>query len=320
MQPLMPLLRGVSRSFYLTLSILPEELRPGICAAYLLARASDTVADTQVVPREKRLSLLREMRQGRTGSVRELAQGQALPAERELLERLDECTRLKDSFPAPDRALIDTLLDTIVAGQIFDLERFSGGLQALCDDAELDRYTYMVAGCVGEFWTRMCVLHLPELRSWDAQAMCRLGVRFGKGLQLVNVLRDMPRDLRIGRCYLPVRDPERLLDPASFESIRGRYSAWLDAAAGHLQAGWEYTMAYPPSLWRLRLACAWPILLGLKTIARLRSGNPLDPSHVIMVPQWETNLMLLRSVLACRLDGLFTRQFEAALTRSAAPR
>ncbi|MFA5139414.1 MAG: squalene/phytoene synthase family protein [Elusimicrobiota bacterium] len=320
MRSLMPLLRGVSRSFYLTLRVLPQELRPRISVAYLLARASDTVADTQVVPREKRLGLLRDMRQGRTESIRGLAADQALPAERELLERLDECVSLKASLPAADRELIDKLLDTIVAGQIFDIERFPGSLQALSDDAELDRYTYMVAGCVGDFWTRMCALHLPELRSWDVEAMCRLGVRFGKGLQLVNVLRDMPRDLRIGRCYLPIQDPKPLLDPASFDSIRERYSAWLDTAVGHLEAGWEYTMAFPPSLWRLRLACAWPILLGLKTIARLRAGNPLDPARVIMVPQWETDLMILRSVLTCRFDGLFHRLFGEALIRTAAPR
>ncbi|MCX7825074.1 MAG: squalene/phytoene synthase family protein, partial [Verrucomicrobiae bacterium] len=49
-----PLLKEVSRSFYLTLRVLPGALRPAISLAYLLARASDTIADTKVVPREKR--------------------------------------------------------------------------------------------------------------------------------------------------------------------------------------------------------------------------------------------------------------------------
>lgn len=312
-----PLLRGVSRSFYLSLRVLPKRLRPQISLAYLLARASDTVADTKVAPREKRLDLLREMREGRTSSLRELAAGQALAAERELLERLDECMALKASLSEEDQALISSLLDTIIGGQIFDLERFPGTdpgeplrVVALEDDAELDRYTYMVAGCVGEFWTRICAAHLRALRGWDLREMVPLGVRLGKGLQLVNVLRDVPRDLRIGRCYLPVADPARLLDPSAFPEVRSEYSRWLDAAVDHFDAGWRYTLALPVSLWRIRLACAWPIWIGLKTVALLRRANPLDPAVTVRVHQEETNRMLLRSALTCWHDKWLSEGYE----------
>ncbi|MFH1725212.1 MAG: squalene/phytoene synthase family protein [Elusimicrobiota bacterium] len=314
MDPLYPLLKGVSRSFYLTLRVLPRELRPQISLAYLLARASDTVADTKVAPREKRLELLRRMREGRTKPVRELAADQGLPAERELLERLDECMELKASFSAADRELIDGLLDTVIGGQIFDLERFpgedAGEVTALSDDAELDRYAFMVAGCVGEFWTRMCAAHLPGLSSWDVEAMARLGIRFGKGLQLVNVLRDIPRDLRIGRCYLPVADPRSLLDPGNFPRVRGEYARWLDIASDHLDAAWRYTLSIPSGLWRLRLACIWPVWIGVKTVALLREGNPLDPERVIMVPQAQTNWLLAESLLVCGSDSLLNRSYR----------
>ncbi|MCX7887472.1 MAG: squalene/phytoene synthase family protein, partial [Verrucomicrobiae bacterium] len=52
-----PLLRGVSRSFYLTLRVLPAAIRPQVSLAYLLARATDTIADTGVVPPERRVGL-----------------------------------------------------------------------------------------------------------------------------------------------------------------------------------------------------------------------------------------------------------------------
>ena len=52
-----------------------------------------------------------------------------------------------------DRQHIHGLLQTIIGGQIFDLEKFPGeterDLTALGNEAELDQYTYMVAGCVG---------------------------------------------------------------------------------------------------------------------------------------------------------------------------
>jgi len=294
-----PLLRQVSRSFYLTLRVLPKEVRRQISLAYLLARATDTIADTEVVPRARRLELLRQMQAGEIKAVAELVEHQALPAERRLLERLDECWAMLQSFSEGDQKLIGELWKTIIEGQIFDLERFPGPLTALASEEELDRYTYLVAGCVGEFWTRMCAAHVKELADWKDGAMEEKGVRFGKGLQLVNILRDVPRDLRIGRCYLPVREPQRLLDARHFSEICSLYHQWLDVAVEHLDAGWQYTMAIPTRLWRLRLACTWPIWIGLETIALLRDANPLDADRRVMVPQRVVNRMLLRTVLTC---------------------
>ena len=61
---------------------------------------------------------------------------------------------------------------------------------------ELDQYTYYVAGCVGEFWTRMVCAHRPGMERWNVDEMSAIGVRFGKGLQLTNIVKDIARDLR----------------------------------------------------------------------------------------------------------------------------
>ena len=50
-----PLLASVSRSFYLSILLLPAPLRAPIGLAYLLARASDTIADSTAVPVAARL-------------------------------------------------------------------------------------------------------------------------------------------------------------------------------------------------------------------------------------------------------------------------
>ncbi len=306
------LLRDVSRSFYLTLRVLPREIRPQISLAYLLARASDTIADTQAVARTERVELLREFL---AGATRRIVPGTAdTPAEKLLLERLDDCFALLASFSEEDQRLIRALHQTIIQGQIFDLETFPGGtereLVALASDEELDRYTYMVAGCVGEFWTKICVAHLAALKQWDVERMCALGVRFGKGLQLVNILRDMPRDLRIGRCYLPVSGPQALLDPNNFARIEPQYSRWLDTAVDHLDAGWEYTMQIPSSLKRLRLACVWPIWIGLKTIGRLRQANPLDPARRIKVSRGEVYRLMASSGARAWSNAALTGRFH----------
>lgn len=305
-----PLLNEVSRSFYLTLRVLSKQIRPQISLAYLLARATDTIADTQVVARERRLELLRQMQAGEIKAVAELVEHQGLPSERMLLQRLDECCAMLKSFPEGDQKRICDLWRTIIAGQIFDLETFTGELTALKDEAELDRYTYLVAGCVGEFWTRMCAANVKGLESWRDGAMEEKGVRFGKGLQLVNILRDLPRDLRIGRCYLPVSEPQHLLAVENFPEMQPLYNRWLDAAVAHLDAGWQYTMSYPVRHWRLRLACAWPIWIGLETIALLRRANPLDAAKRVMVPQAVVNRMLARTVLTCCCAGALDRRYR----------
>ena len=310
------LLRDVSRSFYLTLRVLPSEIRPQISLAYLLARATDTIADTESASRDERIALLREMREGDVGAtflsrlsgMAESRQDCRSYGETALLRRLADCYRALARFDDSDRQRIRELLRTITGGQIFDLERFPG--KPLTDE-ELDRYTYMVAGCVGEFWTKMCQAHLPELEGWKDGRMEEAGVRFGKGLQLVNILRDMPKDLRIGRCYLPVEKPERLLDPENYESIRAEYTKWLDRAVEHLDAGWKYTLAVPASLWRLRLACIWPIWIGLRTIARLRVENPLDPARRVKISRGEVYTVMARSALTCRSDSVLDRTYRS---------
>ena len=90
------LLKQVSRSFYLTMRVLPAAIRPQISVAYLLARATDTVADTQIVPLAERLQALQALREGILGgstvplNFGELARHQSSPAEWRLLQRIEE--------------------------------------------------------------------------------------------------------------------------------------------------------------------------------------------------------------------------------------
>src|SRR5207247_8940554 len=114
------------------------------------------------------------------------------------------------AVPQEDRERVRAVLATLTTGMLFDLTRFPGedaaSLAALDTLDELDRYTYLVAGCVGPFWTALHVAHRPRLRRWDLREKSQEGVNFGKALQSTNVLRDIPSDLRHGRCYLPAAD------------------------------------------------------------------------------------------------------------------
>jgi farnesyl-diphosphate farnesyltransferase len=190
---------------------------------------------------------------------------------------------------------------------------------ALPNATELDDYTYRVAGCVGEFWTKICRAHLFRSESVSDAELLHDGVSFGKGLQLVNILRDVANDLRIGRCYLPADAlarrglrPVDLLNPASEERLRPLYDELLEQAEADLGAGWDYTNALPRGEWRLRLACAWPVLFGVKTIARLRRENPLDPDRRVKISRSDVKQVMVRSVMRLPFRVSWERMFAEA--------
>ncbi|GIT75458.1 MAG: hypothetical protein Ct9H300mP30_5200 [Methanobacteriota archaeon] len=126
-----------------------------------------------------------------------------------------------------DQLHIRRCLDVIVGGQSLDLRRFTtaseGDVVALSEDAELDDYAYRVAGSVGEFWTRMTLDHIYNADAQTEERLFERGVRFGKALQLINILRDIPVDMRMGRCYIP-RVPCRRTDwPLPISSMRATW-------------------------------------------------------------------------------------------------
>lgn len=58
-----------------------------------------------------------------------------------------------------------------------------------------------------------------------------------------------------------------------------------------------YTLAIPRRETRLRLACAWPLLIGLSTLARLtRADELLNPEVTLKVPRTEVRRHLAVSV------------------------
>ncbi|MDR0311498.1 MAG: squalene/phytoene synthase family protein [Acidobacteriota bacterium] len=330
------LLRRVSRSFYLTLRILPRAIRPQLSLAYLLARASDTVADTGAIAVDKRQMVLSELRRSiqavcarREPSAPDLSEFlQAADraeisakdaAERALLENFETLLGLLSGFTEDDREKIRAVLETITHGQQMDIQRFGGThehLNALSTDDELDAYTYEVAGCVGEFWTGLCLAHVFPRAAFNEKRLMSDAVRFGKGLQLVNILRDLPEDLRQGRCYIPRQSlsgsgltPEDLLNPGAMRRFQPLYDDYLELAEDHLRAGWRYTAALPFGCVRVRLACAWPILIGVETLRRLRGGNILGDPRV-KITRREIRLILVKSVLLYPRRKAWNRLFN----------
>jgi farnesyl-diphosphate farnesyltransferase len=320
-----PILRSVSRSFYLSIRLLPGELREPVGLAYLLARASDTVADTSEIPAATRIETLRELGDvieggAFQGAIVDLANSflrlQTNEAERKLIEALPACFDLLDRLSNDDREDIRAVLGKITKGQELDLARFGDPtkLHALATDLELHEYTYLVAGCVGEFWTRLCFRHVRNFAEMAEAEMLELGKRYGNGLQLINILRDAHADLQAGRCYFPMQELQEigldsshiLREPDRFEFILEK---WREEAERGLNSGIEYVDAIRSR--RVRGATALPALIGARTLALLRAAGPTELQHRIKVPRRDVHRIIasVAITLANRqsIDRMFRR-------------
>ena len=322
------LLKTTSRSFYPTLKYLPKKVRGQIGLLYLLARVADTIADSKSGETDELLRLLRDynkVAQGNSNNLpdfSELAEIQDNPHEAELLRNVQDVVDGLTIYSEGDRQRMLECLDVIVGGQILDLERFGtakegGSLSALNNNSELDDYTFRVAGCVGVFWTKMSIAHLISLPSEKEDEFFEKGIRFGKALQMINILRDIPEDLRFGRCYIPEQElskhkmkPEDLYDPNNIDKFRPLYDEYLDLTNDHLDAAVEYIKMLPETQFRLKASCMLPVLIGQRTVTLLREGNILDSADRIKVTRDEIKSYARKLLRALIIPGGVKRLLE----------
>jgi farnesyl-diphosphate farnesyltransferase len=262
-------------------------MREPVSLAYLLARTSDTIADCTAAA-ERKSGWLRSFEEALAGAeggdFQGLADHTSATGEKLLIRHVPELIAAFQSCPKETRDMIEQVVRTIISGQSLDLSRFCEATmdhpKALASREELDDYTWRVAGCVGEFWTRIGIHTLGEgFSRANPDLLCEAGIRYGKGLQIVNIIRDLGGDLRQGRCYLPVADP---MDRAAMIAER---AWWIKQAKLHLAEGIEYARHLRGR--RVRIASGLPASLGLKTLAMLEAQHGSAMSTRIKIPRSE---------------------------------
>ena len=293
-------LKGVSRSFYLTLRLLPGPMRGAASLGYLLARTSDTLADSAALSVEDRQRCLDQF----LGCVSGEADFQSWPPsilnavpdarERRLLGCSESILTWLRHLPGGEATLVREVLEIIIGGQLLDLARFATASGrnpvALQDDAALEDYAWRVAGCVGAFWTKLGFLTLGRDFSKSPEAeLIGQGITYGKALQLVNILRDVAADLTVGRCYLPVADPRDV------PQLLACHARWLVLAEQWLGDGEQYAATL--RLRRLRAASLLPVLLARKTLEPLRGATWVDLQRRNKIPRSAVYHSLVEAIL-----------------------
>lgn len=320
------LLKATSRSFHLTLTSLPNSVRDQVGLLYLLARLADTIADSKTEDVEALIEALdgyqNHLLNDEKIDLSNIALLQEDADEKRLLENLESVVSAYRKMDIKDSRLMQHCLDVIISGQRLDLVRFGAlGSELTCleNDAQLDDYAYKVAGSVGEFWTAITLQNELSGDIKDTQTFDTLGIRFGKALQMTNILRDIPADLALGRCYIP---SDRLLEiglnhqdlnnPDSIDKFRPLYDSYLDLTCDHYDSAINYIRMIPRKYRSLRMACLLPVVIGLETIALLRNGNVLDAADRIKVKRAKIRKIALSCVISTRSKAIENRILSKA--------
>jgi farnesyl-diphosphate farnesyltransferase len=207
------LLERSSRTFALSIPLLPPPTRREVSIAYLLFRIADTFEDATRWEPARRITALSEfsalLRTAGHGDVEAAARRWVAdpPCDQEgYLELLRETADVVDDFRSLSPPAIAEIRDRVVASAA-GMARFVGristsGTLRLADLADLRAYCYVVAGIVGEMLTSLFLLGRPELAE-VAPFLSGRAALFGEALQLVNILKDAGSDRSEGRSYLP---------------------------------------------------------------------------------------------------------------------
>lgn len=275
------LLRKTSRTFYLSVRQLPEDVGASLCLAYLLLRVSDYLEDNEVMPVERKLEALQ-----RWHDV--MSSGAAVEDLCRSLPDID-ATHNPDLLAAQNAGVILNGLAAIPEGvrsliihHVCDstrgMARWLKRGPVFNDEADLDDYMHEVAGRVGYLSTEVFAWYYPSIRA-QLDRLMPMARETGLALQTVNIIRGLRKDYERGWIYVPESycsafniTPEELFNPEyEFQAIQV-VDLLAQKAQRHLEIAVDYIRCLPPWLYRLRLACIWPMLFAVRTLAISRKN------------------------------------------------
>ena len=317
-------LRGVSRTFALTIPQLPGPLRDVVGNAYLLCRITDSIEDEpRLTPSQKRRFASRfvDVVEGRGDAEdfgRELGallSPSTTAGERDLVANTPTVVRITRGFGDGQRRALARCVRIMAAGMSeFQQLDTAGGLRDL---RELDRYCYVVAGVVGEMLTELFCDYSEEIGERRDELMA-LAVSFGQGLQMTNILKDVWEDLRRGACWLP-RDvflregfdlrglPAGREDPAFGRGL----VELVGIARGHLLNALRFIELIPARETDIRRHCVSALGMALLTLRRIHATPGFRSGREVKISRRSVRAVTTLGALAARWDPALGLLFGA---------
>lgn len=300
------MLRNVSRTFAISIEQLPAGLRDAVTIAYLLFRVSDCLEDTDEIERDRKAELLRlwaQVLDGETpiasliGAVAGLDENDP---EVYVTQHADQLLDALHKLPKPNQ---ETIIQHVYQTSL-GMARWQEHGPFVETEEEMDDYMFEVAGRVGYLLTDLFGWYSPFIEK-QKDKLRPLAREFGLALQTVNIIRGMRKDYERGWVFVPRSFYEPLgLTRDSLFAQENQVAALqviarlADKAEAHLRNGLQYIINIPPTHYRIRLACSWPLFFAIKTLAVSR-----DNIHVILNEAKITRAEVMRIIRNTTLMG-----------------
>jgi farnesyl-diphosphate farnesyltransferase len=275
MTSLRDLLRSASRTFAIGIEQLPGVLCDAGTVAYLLLRVSDYLEDNEDMDPENKVKLLKvweEILRGNRGSE-------------ELTHRIQDVdTSNPDAVVAQHAGDILARLATLpkevqeiitdhVIHSTLGMARWVERGPRVDDETDLDDYMFEVAGRVGYLLTHLFAWYSSTIRN-RKDKLLPLAREFGLALQTVNVIRGLRKDYERGWVFVPRKylaqvhlTEHELFQPENRAAAIQVLAMLADKAERHLHAALTCVKALPPWQHRIRLACIFPLMFAIRTLA-----------------------------------------------------
>lgn len=300
-------LQKVSRTFALTIPLLPMPLADWVGNAYLLCRIVDTIEDDAhltTASKKQHIEVYLAALQGLTDGVAwshdlHSALSELTPhGERLLIADIPAVLARLASFPAPVQAILIRGVSIMSKGMALQQE-----CVVIAQRADLDRYCYSVAGVVGELLTELFAFYSPAIAT-EKVTLAPLAVSFGEGLQLTNILKDVWEDASRGVCWLP--SPTQSggdFSACSLELQQQILDEHLALAHGHLRDALRFTQLLPRQEQGLRQFCLWAIGMALLTLQKIHATPQFRQSSQVKISRRQVKSIILGCQLLGQFDG-----------------
>jgi len=301
------ILESVSRTFALTIPLLPNGLEKVVGNTYLLCRIVDTIEDaTCVDPTTKQELSTLFIKTVLDHSLSEQFVRECLIAlinhpnhnEKDLIENIPRVLRVLQSCDEKQRHAVAKCVQIMSEGMsYFHIRQNQSGLEDL---QEFEKYCYVVAGVVGEMLTTLFALHSPAF----AKAISgkeSLAIAFGQALQMTNILKDSPEDQLRGVSWKPKGLGQTDL---------------LVIAHQKLEDSLRYICCIPKSEAGIRQFCFLAFGLAVMTLKQIAQRQTLQGGAEVKLTRGQVSRFYIFTKLAVRSDflmGLFFRLQARAL-------
>ena len=299
------ILGSVSRTFALTIPLLPPQIEKVVGNTYLLCRIVDTIEDAaELTPTEKQTlsKLFLDAVLDKTPvesfvlPCLESLKRYSNQDELDLIAHTPTVLRILHTCSADDQSAVSRCVSIMSEG----MSRFHGKQSSLGlkDLIEFEEYCYVVAGVVGELLTSIFSAYSPAFAK-QIQGHEALSIAFGQALQMTNILKDTPQDHSRGVAWKPA-------NISQVELLKIAYQKLTDSLS--------YILLIPKTEVGIRRFCFLAFGLAVMTLNKIANREQHASQYEIKLSRKTVALFYCFTQLAASSDPLMKTFFYLSST------